>query len=181
MADRNWNTECKVYIGGLRDDAKRYDLEDAFAKYGPVRDVWVARRPPGFAFVEMEDARDAEDAARGLNGATICGSKVKVEMSSEFSRREDRRSRSRDYSRRQDRRSRSRSRDYSRRHEDKRRDRSRSRYRDGGRDRKEVSRSQDYRLTQGNNNLMTCRLAPHQHTQGDMGRDRWWSPGQEES
>lgn len=40
----------------------RYDLEDAFAKYGPVRDVWVARRPPGFAFVEMEDARDARDA-----------------------------------------------------------------------------------------------------------------------
>ena len=32
-------------------------IEDAFAKYGPVRDVWVARKPPGFAFVEMEDPR----------------------------------------------------------------------------------------------------------------------------
>ena len=46
MAHRNWDIACKIYIGGLRDDANRYDLEDAFAKYGPVRDVWVARRPP---------------------------------------------------------------------------------------------------------------------------------------
>ena len=35
----------------------RYDLEDAFTKFGPVKNVWVARRPPGFAFVEMEDPR----------------------------------------------------------------------------------------------------------------------------
>ena len=53
----------------------RYDLEDAFSKYGPVRNVWVARRPPGFAFVEMEDPRDADDAVRGLDGTRICGSR----------------------------------------------------------------------------------------------------------
>jgi len=75
MAHRNWDVSCKVYIGGLRDDANRYDLEDAFAKYGPVRNVWVARRPPGFAFVEMEDPRDAEDAVRGLDGTRVCGSR----------------------------------------------------------------------------------------------------------
>jgi len=148
MAHRNWDIECKIYIGGLRDDANRYDLEDAFAKYGPVRDVWVARRPPGFAFVEMEDARDAEDAARGLDGTRVCGSRVKVEMSNGGKKRD--RSRSRDSSRRQDRRrdrSRSRSRDRKRRspsyrsmsreREDSRDRRDRGR----GRDRKEVSRS----------------------------------------
>ena len=26
--------------------------------------MWVARRPPGFAFVEMEDRQDAEEAVR---------------------------------------------------------------------------------------------------------------------
>ena len=81
MAHRNWDSQCKVYVGGLRDDANRYDLEDAFARYGPVKNVWVARRPPGFAFVEMETSRDAEDAVKGLDGTRVCGSRVKVEIS----------------------------------------------------------------------------------------------------
>jgi len=33
--------------------------------------VWVARNPPGFAFVEFEDPRDAEDAVRGLDGRYV--------------------------------------------------------------------------------------------------------------
>ena len=70
---RSWDPDCKIYIGGLRDDANRYDLEDVFSKYGPVRDVWVARKPPGFAFIEMEDPRDAKDAVKGLDGARVCG------------------------------------------------------------------------------------------------------------
>merc|ERR1719385_485835 len=131
----------------LHLDANRYDLEDAFTKYGPVRNVWVARRPPGFAFVEMEDPRDAEDAVRGLDGTRICGSRVKVEMSNGGKKRD--RSRSRDRGRRQrDRRrdrSRSRSRDRKRRSPSYRsmsRDREDSRDRRGrGRDRKETSRS----------------------------------------
>merc|ERR1712048_1508785 len=73
--------DCKVYIGGLSEDANKFDLEDAFSRYGRVKAVWVARRPPGFGFVEMEDPRDAEDAVRGLDGTRIAGSRVRVEMS----------------------------------------------------------------------------------------------------
>ncbi|KAG5872436.1 hypothetical protein JTB14_029438 [Gonioctena quinquepunctata] len=57
------------------------EIEDAFKYYGPLRNVWVARNPPGFAFVEFEDSRDAEDAIRGLDGRTICGRRARVEMS----------------------------------------------------------------------------------------------------
>ena len=62
-----------MYIGNLGNNASKYDIEDAFNKYGPLRDVWVARNPPGFAFVEFEDNRDAKDAVRGLDGTRLCG------------------------------------------------------------------------------------------------------------
>merc|ERR1711993_74108 len=145
MAHRNWDVNCKIYIGGLRDDANRYDLEDAFTKYGPVRNVWVARRPPGFAFVEMEDPRDAEDAVRGIDGTRVCGSRVKVEMSNGGKKRDRSRSRGGGRDRRQRSRSRSRSRDNRRRRSPSYRSMSRDREdsppKRDKRDKKEVSRS----------------------------------------
>ncbi|KAK2575877.1 hypothetical protein KPH14_007248 [Odynerus spinipes] len=74
-------SDCKVYVGDLGSSATKQELEDAFSYYGPLRNVWVARNPPGFAFVEFEAARDAEDAVRGLDGRTICGRRVRVEPS----------------------------------------------------------------------------------------------------
>ena len=59
---------CKVYVGDLGSSANKHDLEDAFSQYGRLTSVWVARNPPGFAFVEFEDSRDAEDAIRALDG-----------------------------------------------------------------------------------------------------------------
>ncbi|XP_040583274.1 RNA-binding protein 1 [Lepeophtheirus salmonis] len=83
---RDWDISCKVYIGNLGNSASKYELEDAFSKYGPLKNVWVARNPPGFAFVEFEDPRDAEDSVRGLDGTRVCGQRVRVEMSSGQSR-----------------------------------------------------------------------------------------------
>lgn len=65
---RNANLDSKVYVGDLGNDASAQELEDAFGYYGPLKKVWVARRPPGFAFVEFEDPRDAEDACRAMDG-----------------------------------------------------------------------------------------------------------------
>lgn len=59
--------DCKVYVGDLGNNASKPELEDAFSYYGPLRNVWVARNPPGFAFVEFEDPRDAEDAVSCCN------------------------------------------------------------------------------------------------------------------
>jgi RNA recognition motif-containing protein len=30
--------------------------------------VWVARRPPGYAFIDFDDKRDAQDAIHELDG-----------------------------------------------------------------------------------------------------------------
>eukprot|EP00629_Pelagomonadales_sp_RCC1024_P009261 CAMPEP_0119287772 /NCGR_PEP_ID=MMETSP1329-20130426/36174_1 /TAXON_ID=114041 /ORGANISM="Genus nov. species nov., Strain RCC1024" /LENGTH=214 /DNA_ID=CAMNT_0007288545 /DNA_START=138 /DNA_END=778 /DNA_ORIENTATION=+ len=57
----------KVYVGGC-PKATEDDLRELFAKYGPVERVWVARSPPGFAFMWMADDRDAADAVKGLDG-----------------------------------------------------------------------------------------------------------------
>ncbi|XP_023709904.1 RNA-binding protein 1 isoform X1 [Cryptotermes secundus] len=84
---REWDLSCKVYVGNLGSSASKHEIESAFSKYGPLRNVWVARNPPGFAFVEFEDPRDAEDAVRGLDGTRMCGTRVRVEMSSGRSRR----------------------------------------------------------------------------------------------
>ncbi|XP_014239975.1 RNA-binding protein 1 isoform X1 [Cimex lectularius] len=118
---REWDLACKVYVGNLGNNASKNELEDVFSKYGPLRNVWVARNPPGFAFIEYEDARDAEDAVRALDGTRCCGTRIIVEMSngktrSGRGRRRSpaRRSRSRSpWRRRMSSRSRSRSRSHS--------------------------------------------------------------------
>ncbi|VDM42436.1 unnamed protein product [Toxocara canis] len=81
MSRRADGLDGKVYVGGLPNDATSQELEDAFHRFGRIRKVWVARRPPGFAFVEFEDSRDAEDAVRALDGTRICGVRARVELS----------------------------------------------------------------------------------------------------
>ena len=66
--DRDRDSGCKLYVGDLPNHVRREDLEDTFDRYGRVKSVWVARNPPGFAFVEFEDPRDAKDAAKELDG-----------------------------------------------------------------------------------------------------------------
>jgi len=72
-----WPLDAKIYIGDLGNDATRYELEDAFNPFGTVKNVWIAKRPPGFAFILMEDSRDAEDAVKELDGTRR---RVKVEQ-----------------------------------------------------------------------------------------------------
>jgi RNA recognition motif-containing protein len=51
-----------------------------FLKYGPVVqiDLKIPPRPPGYAFVEFEDARDADDAIYGRDGYDFDGHHLRV-------------------------------------------------------------------------------------------------------
>lgn len=63
--------KTKLYVGGLGDRITRYDLEREFEGFGHLREAWVARKPPGFGFIEFEDPRDSTDAVREMDGAVI--------------------------------------------------------------------------------------------------------------
>ncbi|KAH9586914.1 serine arginine-rich splicing factor, variant 3 [Schistosoma haematobium] len=86
MAARYRDVGTKVYIGDLPREASERELERIFREYGRLRNVWVARNPPGFAFVEFEDAADASDAVRELDGTVMCGVRARVELSTGKSR-----------------------------------------------------------------------------------------------
>ncbi|KAG6772942.1 hypothetical protein POTOM_024372 [Populus tomentosa] len=60
----------RVYVGNLDPRVSERDLEDEFRRFGVIRSVWVARRPPGYAFIDFDDKRDAQDAIHELDGAT---------------------------------------------------------------------------------------------------------------
>eukprot|EP00794_Sanderia_malayensis_P013987 gene13987-15445_t len=74
-------SSSKVYIGNLGQEVDKESIEQEFSKFGPIKDVWIARNPPGFAFVVYNDPRDAEEAVRVMDSKRICGSKLKVELS----------------------------------------------------------------------------------------------------
>ena len=104
---------CKVFVGDLKPDTQEREVEEVFAKYGQLRNCFVARAPGtegrqggrdsllifctyankkrtfflhesffvpsgGFGFVEFEDARDASEAVKALDGTTINGSKIRT-------------------------------------------------------------------------------------------------------
>ncbi|XP_033101288.1 RNA-binding protein 1-like isoform X3 [Anneissia japonica] len=74
-------SEARLYIGDLNPSATKSDVEREFGKYGHLRDIWLARNPPGFAFIEFEDSRDADEALRNLDGNLVLGTRIKVERS----------------------------------------------------------------------------------------------------
>ncbi|XP_041017322.1 serine/arginine-rich-splicing factor SR34-like isoform X3 [Juglans microcarpa x Juglans regia] len=71
-----------LYVGNLPADIREREVEDLFYKYGRIAhiDLKVPPRPPGYAFVEFEDAQDAEDAIRGRDGYDFDGHRLRVEL-----------------------------------------------------------------------------------------------------
>ncbi|XAR52642.1 hypothetical protein NMG60_11020810 [Bertholletia excelsa] len=71
-----------LYVGNLPGDIREREVEDLFYKYGRIIDIdlKIPPRPPGYAFVEFEDYRDAEDAIRGRDGYNFDGHRLRVEL-----------------------------------------------------------------------------------------------------
>ena len=63
-----WQLESKVYVGDISRDMTEKDLERAFSEFGSIRSVWVATDPSGFAFIQFDGERDAQDAVKTMDG-----------------------------------------------------------------------------------------------------------------
>ena len=72
-----------IYVGNLPFRASSDELKNLFAAHGTVARVTIpvdreTGRSRGFAFVEMTEKRDAENAISGLNGAEMNGRALNV-------------------------------------------------------------------------------------------------------
>jgi len=67
----------RVYVGNLSSRTRERDLEYEFERYGDIRSVSVKN---GFAFVEFRDDRDASDAVRDMDGRSVDGRRLQVEL-----------------------------------------------------------------------------------------------------
>eukprot|EP00026_Physarum_polycephalum_P015534 Phypoly_transcript_16240.p1 GENE.Phypoly_transcript_16240~~Phypoly_transcript_16240.p1 ORF type:complete len:131 (+),score=14.48 Phypoly_transcript_16240:37-393(+) len=68
----------RLYVGKLSYRTRERDLEDLFSKYGKIINCELKH---GYAFVEFDDDRDAEDAIRGMDGVEVDGANIVVESS----------------------------------------------------------------------------------------------------
>ena len=72
-----------IYVGNLSYTATEDDIRGAFEQYGDVSSVSIITdretgRSRGFAFVEMPDAGQAQEAINQLNLAEIAGRRITV-------------------------------------------------------------------------------------------------------
>lgn len=73
----------KVFVGNLDFGATEESIRTAFEAYGTVERVSVMTdrdtgRSRGFAFVEMADSHEADQAIAGLNGTQLGGRAINV-------------------------------------------------------------------------------------------------------
>jgi len=69
----------KLFVGNLGDVTKR-ELEVEFGRFGRLKDVWISRKPAGFAFVEFLNSKDASECVQALDGRHVLGSRLRVEF-----------------------------------------------------------------------------------------------------
>lgn len=76
----------KLFVGNLPFTTAEEQLSELFAEYGQVASTVIPKdrdtgRTRGFAFVEMDSAESADAAMKALNGYTLDGRQMKVDVS----------------------------------------------------------------------------------------------------
>ncbi|CAK8688097.1 serine/arginine-rich splicing factor 12-like [Clavelina lepadiformis] len=74
-----------LFVRNIADNVRPEDLRREFIKFGPISDVYIpldyyTRRPRGFAYIQFEDVRDAEDALHEMDRKWICGRYIELQF-----------------------------------------------------------------------------------------------------
>ncbi|MBV8842078.1 MAG: RNA-binding protein [Bryobacterales bacterium] len=74
-----------IFVGNLSYQTTQDELEAIFAQYGKVERVNIINdrttgQPRGFAFVEMTDQTEADNAIQQLNGSDLRGRTLNVNV-----------------------------------------------------------------------------------------------------
>ena len=72
-----------IYIGNLEYSTKEDELQRVFEEHGQVTSVKIIRdkftgKAKGFAFLEMANDAEADNAIHALNGKEVNGRQIKV-------------------------------------------------------------------------------------------------------
>lgn len=75
----------KLFVGNLSFNTTENDLQDAFAAFGSVTETNLMMdrttgRPRGFGFVTMASAEEAQKAIEGMNGKSVDGRALTVNV-----------------------------------------------------------------------------------------------------
>ncbi|XP_061753188.1 serine/arginine-rich splicing factor 10-like [Nerophis ophidion] len=74
-----------LFVKNISEESRPEDLRREFGRYGPVLDVYIpldfyTRQPRGFAYIQFEDVRDAEDALHSLDRKWVCGRQIEIQF-----------------------------------------------------------------------------------------------------
>jgi RNA recognition motif-containing protein len=80
--------DTKLFVGNLSFDTTEEDLRSLFAQAGTVTSVALIKdratgRSKGFAFIEMSNQSEAEQAIKLFNGYSLANREIKVDKARE--------------------------------------------------------------------------------------------------
>ena len=68
----------QIFIAKLTSGVRERDLDDEFRRFGAIRNVELKR---GYAFIEYENYRDADDAIKEMDSRKFDGNRIIVQHS----------------------------------------------------------------------------------------------------
>src|SRR5690242_12813888 len=83
--DNKYHVNTKIFVGNLSFNITENDLQNAFAAHGTVTETNVMMdrttgRPRGFGFITMSTPEEAQKAIDSLNGSTLDGRALTVNV-----------------------------------------------------------------------------------------------------